>query len=46
VIGIRGVLPVRLAAFSYDLFVGMPIYKPDGFPSARATVGVQATAQF
>jgi hemolysin activation/secretion protein len=46
VIGIRGVLPARFAAFSYDLFVGTPIYKPDGFPSARATVGVQATAQF
>jgi hemolysin activation/secretion protein len=46
VIGIRGGLPSRFAGLSYDLFVGTPIYKPGGFPSARVTLGVQATAQF
>ncbi len=46
VIGIRGGLPARFLGISYDLFVGTPIYKPSGFPTARVTVGVQATAQF
>ncbi|MEM5434496.1 ShlB/FhaC/HecB family hemolysin secretion/activation protein [Paraburkholderia diazotrophica] len=46
VIGIRGGVPARYAGFSYDLFVGTPIYKPAAFPTARATVGVQATVQF
>lgn len=46
VIGIRGGLPVKYVGFSYDLFVGTPIYKPDNFPTSRVTVGVQATAQF
>ncbi|MBN3757654.1 ShlB/FhaC/HecB family hemolysin secretion/activation protein [Paraburkholderia sp. Tr-20389] len=46
VIGIRGGIPAKYAGISYDLFVGTPIYKPAGFPTARVTVGVQATAQF
>ncbi|MEM5366667.1 ShlB/FhaC/HecB family hemolysin secretion/activation protein [Paraburkholderia azotifigens] len=46
VIGIRGGMPAKYAGFSYDLFAGTPIYKPSGFPTARVTVGVQATAQF
>lgn len=46
VIGIRGGVPAKYVGFSYDLFVGTPIYKPSGFPTARFTVGVQATAQF
>ncbi|WP_260854185.1 ShlB/FhaC/HecB family hemolysin secretion/activation protein [Paraburkholderia sp. BCC1886] len=46
VIGIRGGLPSRLAGVSYDLFVGVPVYKPNGFPNSRATLGVQATSQF
>ncbi|SAL41176.1 polypeptide-transport-associated domain-containing protein [Caballeronia sordidicola] len=46
VVGIRGGLPARFLGISYDLFVGTPIYKPSGFPTARVTVGVQATAQF
>lgn len=46
VIGIRGGLPARFIGFSYDLFVGTPVYKPSGFPTSRVTVGVQATAQF
>lgn len=46
VIGIRGGLPVKYVGFSYDLFVGTPIYKPNDFPGSRVTVGVQATVQF
>ena len=46
VIGIRGGLPSRFMAFSYDLFVGTPVYKPSGFPTSRVTVGAQVTAQF
>jgi hemolysin activation/secretion protein len=46
VLGIRGGVPAKWAGFSYDLFVGTPIYKPSGFPTARFTVGVQGTAQF
>jgi hemolysin activation/secretion protein len=46
VIGIRGGIPVKYAGFSYDLFVGTPLYKPSGFPTSRVTVGLQATAQF
>ncbi|PCE27953.1 hypothetical protein BWP39_05455 [Paraburkholderia acidicola] len=46
VIGVRGGLPIRVGGFSYDLFVGTPIYKPSGFRTARVTVGFQATAQF
>ncbi|WP_322094916.1 ShlB/FhaC/HecB family hemolysin secretion/activation protein [Paraburkholderia bannensis] len=46
VIGLRGGIPAKCAGFSYDLFIGTPIYKPSGFSMARFTVGVQATAQF
>jgi hemolysin activation/secretion protein len=46
VIGIRGGIPSRFVGVSYDLFLGTPIYKPDGFPTARCTVGFQMTAQF
>ncbi|SEJ82262.1 hemolysin activation/secretion protein [Paraburkholderia tropica] len=46
VIGLRGGIPARYAGFSYDLFVGTPVYKPKAFPTARFTVGVQASAQF
>lgn len=46
VIGIRGGLPSRFFGLSYDLFIGTPIFKPSAFPTARVTVGVQATAQF
>ncbi|TDY26117.1 hemolysin activation/secretion protein [Paraburkholderia sp. BL6665CI2N2] len=46
VIGIRGGVPAKIAGLSYDLFAGTPIYKPSGFPTARATVGFQMTAQF
>ena len=46
VIGIRGGIPAKYSGFSYDLFAGTPIYNPAGFPTARVTVGVQATARF
>ncbi|MFT4063933.1 ShlB/FhaC/HecB family hemolysin secretion/activation protein [Paraburkholderia sp.] len=46
VIGIRGGVPSRFAGLSYDLLAGTPIYKPTGFPTARVTLGVQATMQF
>ncbi|CAD6542681.1 Hemolysin transporter protein ShlB [Paraburkholderia hiiakae] len=46
VIGIRGGLPAKFVGVSYDLFAGTPIYKPEGFPTARWTVGFQLTAAF
>jgi hemolysin activation/secretion protein len=46
VIGIRGGAPAKYVGVSYDLFAGTSIYKPEGFATARVTVGVQVTAQF
>ncbi|CAM2183785.1 Outer membrane transporter CdiB-2 [Paraburkholderia sacchari] len=46
VIGIRGGVPAKYVGVSYDLFAGTPIYKPEGFPTARWTVGFQLTAAF
>jgi hemolysin activation/secretion protein len=46
VVGIRGGLPAKYVGVSYDLFAGMPLYKPEGFPTARWTVGLQLTAAF
>jgi hemolysin activation/secretion protein len=46
VIGIRGGVPAKYVGVSYDLFAGTPIYRPEGFPTARVTVGVQVIAQF
>lgn len=46
VIGVPGSVPAKYGAFAYDLFAGTPICKPSGFPTARVTVGFQATAQF
>ncbi|SEA11279.1 ShlB/FhaC/HecB family hemolysin secretion/activation protein [Paraburkholderia sartisoli] len=46
VVGLRGGLPTRFGAYSYDVFVGTPIYKPSDFPTARVTAGFQLTAQF
>jgi hemolysin activation/secretion protein len=46
VIGIRGGVPAKYVGVSYDLFAGTPIYKPEGFPTARWTVGFQITGQF
>jgi len=46
VIGVRGGTSAKVGAFAYDLFAGTPIYKPSGFPTARVTLGFQATMQF
>ncbi|KVU84300.1 hypothetical protein WK76_25090 [Burkholderia ubonensis] len=46
VIGVKGSIGTRFGAYAYDLFAGTPVYKPSGFPTARVTVGFQATAQF
>jgi hemolysin activation/secretion protein len=46
VIGIKGSVGTRFGAYAYDLFAGTPVYKPSGFPTARVTIGFQATAQF
>ncbi|MCG5075173.1 ShlB/FhaC/HecB family hemolysin secretion/activation protein [Paraburkholderia tagetis] len=46
VIGIRGGVPTKYVGVSYDLFAGTPIYKPEGYPTARWTVGFQMTAAF
>ncbi|MBB5398321.1 ShlB/FhaC/HecB family hemolysin secretion/activation protein [Paraburkholderia youngii] len=44
--GVKGSVPSRLGAYSYDVFAGTPIYKPAGFDAARVVLGFQATAQF
>ncbi|CAB3748092.1 ShlB/FhaC/HecB family hemolysin secretion/activation protein [Paraburkholderia solisilvae] len=46
VIGIRGGIPAKFGALSYDLFAGTPVYKPAGFPTAHVTAGVALTARF
>ncbi|WP_081061301.1 ShlB/FhaC/HecB family hemolysin secretion/activation protein [Burkholderia territorii] len=46
VIGVKGSIGTRFGGYAYDLFVGTPIYKPSGFPTARVTVGFQLTSQF
>lgn len=45
VIGVRGSAPSRFGSLAYDVFAGTPVYKPAGFPTARATVGFQLIAQ-
>jgi len=42
VIGLRG----ALRGLNYDLFVGAPISKPDGFETARVTVGFSLNYSF
>jgi hemolysin activation/secretion protein len=46
VAGLRGGIPARLGTYSYDVFVGTPIYAPPGFPASRVTLGFQLAAQF
>jgi hemolysin activation/secretion protein len=46
VLGVRGSIATRFGAYAYDLFAGMPVYKPSGFDTASVTVGFQVTAQF
>jgi len=46
VLGLRGGVPSRFGAYSYDVFIGTPIYAPSGFPASSVTLGFQVTAQF
>jgi hemolysin activation/secretion protein len=46
VLGLRGGIPSRLGSYSYDVFIGTPIYAPAGFPASRVTLGFQLTGQF
>ncbi|WP_233868816.1 ShlB/FhaC/HecB family hemolysin secretion/activation protein [Paraburkholderia adhaesiva] len=45
-VGVKGSVPSRLGAYSYDVFAGMPVYAPSGFPASSVTLGFQVTAQF
>ncbi|RWA54165.1 hypothetical protein AU476_11250 [Cupriavidus sp. UYMSc13B] len=46
VIGLRGGLGSRLGSVSYDVFVGMPVYKPAAFHTAAVTAGLQVVYQY
>ncbi|WP_308445116.1 hypothetical protein [Paraburkholderia flagellata] len=46
VIAICGGVPTKYVSVSYDLFAGTPIYKPEGFATARRMFGFQTTAAF
>lgn len=45
-VGLRGSVPAKYAGVCCDLFAGMPIYKPRGYPTARITFGLQMSTQF
>jgi hemolysin activation/secretion protein len=44
-IGLRGSLGAR-GALSYELFIGTPLHKPDGFRTSMANVGFSLAASF
>ena len=47
VIGLRGGFSIiNYGYFSYDTFVGMPIHKPDGFPTSKYTAGFNLNLSF
>lgn len=46
VIGLRGGLGSRLGSVSYDVFVGMPVYKPAAFHTAAVTAGLQVVYRY
>ncbi|WP_026201498.1 ShlB/FhaC/HecB family hemolysin secretion/activation protein [Cupriavidus sp. UYPR2.512] len=47
VIGLRGGIGrTKFGGVSYDLFIGMPVYKPTAFHTAGFTGGVQLTYQY
>ncbi|MCC8402848.1 ShlB/FhaC/HecB family hemolysin secretion/activation protein [Paraburkholderia sp. MMS20-SJTN17] len=46
VLGLRGGAPSRLGTYSYDAFIGTPIYAPSSFPASSVTLGFQVSAQF
>lgn len=46
VVGVKGAVPSRFGAYSYDVFAGTPVYAPAGFPASSITLGFQFTGQF
>lgn len=46
VIGLRGGSANRFGSFSYDVFAGQPIKKPDGFKTAQTTAGFNLNWSF
>ncbi|WP_370641749.1 ShlB/FhaC/HecB family hemolysin secretion/activation protein [Cupriavidus sp. MP-37] len=46
VIGLHGGLGSSAGSFSYDVFVGMPVYKPAAFHTAAVTAGLQVVYQY
>lgn len=46
VIGVRGGVGTGYGAVSYDLFVGMPVHKPEAFHTAGVAGGFQLTYQY
>jgi hemolysin activation/secretion protein len=46
VMGMRGGLGSKSGSCSYDVFVGMPLYKPDAFQTASVTAGMQVVYQY
>ena len=46
VLGLRGGIPTRRGNYSYDAFIGTPVYAPSGFPTSSVTLGFQVTGQF
>lgn len=46
VIGLRGSFGSSLGRLSYDVFAGVPIYKPAGFQTAAVTGGLQVVYQY
>lgn len=45
-IGLKGAVPSRFGAYSYDVFASTPIYAPSDFPAPSVTLAFQMTAQF
>lgn len=47
VVGLRGGIgSSNFGSVSYDVFLGMPVYKPEQFHTAGVTAGMQATYQY
>jgi hemolysin activation/secretion protein len=44
--GVRGTVSSRFGRYSYDVFVGLPVYAPSGFPAPSVTPGFQISGQF
>jgi len=46
VLGLRGGFGSGFGRMSYDLFVGMPVYKPEEFQTSGVTGGIQVAYQY